>query len=473
MQPASSLPAPDPSALSKLAELWKSASYPVIISGTGAARTTSLSDPQSSPLLRLAEKTSTPLFYSSKFAPHIPHDNPLRGGPAGLLALLPVHKKPTPDLVILLGARTGFLLGGRSGAVIPKTATTVQIDVDGAEIGKSLPINLGIVSDSVSFIGTFLSYLETNGTKIPEHKDWVATTSSLKSIPDGIYTADPKMQDDGQIHPYHAMSTLYKSLPPNSIVIIDGGEAGVWALDLLETAKPAAAMVATGYLGFLGNGYGYTLGAALACPEKLIVNIHGDGSAGFHIAELDTYARHGLNVLTVVVNNYFWGMSVAGQDIIYSDTDSARMVSALSPKCRFDIVAQGFGCKGAIVREHGEIEETVRKMTAEKGPGLIDLIVSRKPITAVTRGMVSLTFSISPSRCVWIPFGLTGQLFDFHSRSNLNHVGCDSCYTLLPQPYWESCADFFRSDRRRIRMWWWCRTMTMYPGLTIGRILRR
>jgi thiamine pyrophosphate-dependent acetolactate synthase large subunit-like protein len=388
MQPASSPPSPSPEALGKLAELWKAAARPAIITGTGAARTT---DGEKAPLMQLAEKTDTPLFYSSKFAPNIPHDSPYRSGPAGLLGLLAVQQKPRPDLVILLGARTGFLLGGRGGAVIPKDATTVQIDLDGAEIGKSLPINLGIVSDTTSFITSFLQHLETNAISIPSHKEWVDTTSKLKTVPESVHGASPKMQPDNQIHPYHALSTLFKTLPPSSIIIIDGGEAGVWALDLLESARPSYAMVATGYLGFLGNGYGYTLGASLAFPDKLVVNIHGDGSAGFHIAELDTYARHKLNVLTVVVNNYFWGMSVAGQDIIYEDTEAARLVSALSPKCRFDIVAQGFGCKGAIVREYDEVGGTVKEITREKGPGLIDLIVSRNPITAVTRGMVGKT----------------------------------------------------------------------------------
>jgi thiamine pyrophosphate-dependent acetolactate synthase large subunit-like protein len=391
MQPAASVPAPDPSMLSKLAELWTSAKRPVLVTGTGAARATSASSSKSSPLLSLAEKTKTPIFYSSKFAPNIPSSSPLRCGPASFLAFLGATKQPTPDLVILLGARTGFLLGGRGGAVIPSTATIVQIDLDGAEIGKSLPVAMGIVSDTNLFISTFLSHLSSSNPTIPSREEWIKTTSSLKNTPTQLYDSDPKMQSDGQLHPYHAIKTLFTSLPSDSLIIIDGGEAGVWALDLLEHAHPTHALVSTGYLGFLGNGYGYSLGAALACPDKLIVNIHGDGSAGFHIAELDTYARHNLNILTVVVNNYFWGMSVAGQDIIYEDTDPVRAVSALSPKCRFDIVAQGFGCKGEIVKEFEEVESATKEITKEKGAGLINLIVSRQPITKVTRGMVGKT----------------------------------------------------------------------------------
>ena len=391
MQGPASAPAPDPSTLPKLAELWRSAKRPILITGTGAVRATSPSSSESSPLRTLAEKTNTPIFYSSKFAPNIPSSHPLRGGPAPLLGFLAALGKDTPDLVILLGARTGFLLGGRSGALIPSTSTIVQIDLDGAEIGKSLPVNLGIVSDTLLFISAFLSHLTSSNTIIPSHDTWVATTAELKHQPSNLYSSDPKTQPDGQLHPYHAISTLFTSLPPSSIVIIDGGESGVWALDLLELARPSHALVATGYLGFLGNGYGYSLGAALACPDKLIVNMHGDGSAGFHIAELDTYARHNLNILTVVVNNYFWGMSVAGQDLIYEDSDPARLVSALSPKCRFDVVARGFGCKGEMVQKFEDVARTTREMTKEKGAGLINLIVSRQPVTKTTKGMVGKT----------------------------------------------------------------------------------
>lgn len=122
----------------------------------------------------------------------------------------------------------------------------------------------------------------------------------------------------------------------------------------------------------------------MAFPDRLIVNIQGDGSAGFHIQELDTYARHGCNILTVVVNNYFWGMSVAGQDIMYEKSETVRPVSTLSKDCRYDIVAQGFGCQGKLVEQFEDVAK-VTKALAGNGPGLINLIVSRQPVTDTTK----------------------------------------------------------------------------------------
>jgi thiamine pyrophosphate-dependent acetolactate synthase large subunit-like protein len=261
-------------------------------------------------------------------------------------------------------------------------------------------VDLGIVSDAGKFIAAFLDRLHARQIEISKHESWLNTIQTLKSHP-SPYTSNPAVQPDGRLHPYHALRTLYTSLPASSIVIIDGGESGVWASSLLELARPATGIVSTGYLGFLGNGWGYSLGAAVACPDRQIVNIHGDGSAGFHIQELDTFARHGLSVLTVVVNNNFWGMSVAGQDLIYSTDEPSRPVVKLSESCRYDLVARGFGVPSALATSLEEIQNAVRDLPHPSapttsgqgghGPGLINILVSRDPVTETTKGMVGKT----------------------------------------------------------------------------------
>lgn len=313
-------PGPDHASLKRVVDMWAKAERPVLITGTGAARTTTAGS-KISPLLDLAEATQTPVFYSSKFAPAIPHGNSLRGGPASKLAVLPYIGQPRPDLVILLGARTGFLLGGRNHAIIPQDSTIVQVDIDGAEIGRSLPVSLGVVSDASSFVDAFLQHVKDSKAETPKRDEWLKTIQGLKDM-GSKYDQEDTMVKDGLLHPYHALKAVFETIPRDSIVLIDGGEAGVWALDLLERAGAAHALASTGYLGFLGNGWGYSLGAALAFPDRLIVNVQGDGSAGFHIQELDTYARHGCNVLTVVLNNYFCEFpllftpeSIAGDDV--------------------------------------------------------------------------------------------------------------------------------------------------------------
>ena len=393
-------PGPDPTAIDEVIALWKAARRPAIITGTGAARTTNRDSPKTSPLLKLAEATGTPVFYSQKYSPALPFDSPLRGGSASLLAYLPFIQKEQPDFILLLGARTGFLLAGRSGALIPNTGCKlVQVDLDGGEIGKSHAVDLGIVSDANKFITAVLSRLEAQKDKPHTRESWHESIATVKSLP-SQYAHDEPIRPDGRLHPYLAMKTIMTSLLRDSIIIIDGGECGVWASSLLELSHPATGIVATGYLGFLGNGWGYSLGAALACPDRLVVNIHGDGSAGFHIQELDTFARHSLNILTIVFNNNYWGMSVAGQDLIYHTDDPTRPVSKLSEACRYDIVATGFNNRAFLARESiEEVEKMIRELSSgdgrdkgpNKGPGLVNVLVSRNPVTEVTKGMVGKT----------------------------------------------------------------------------------
>lgn len=377
--PPAYAPAPDPAAIDELTKAWSCAKRPVIITGTGARGTNDL-------LQKLAEVTSTPVFYSNKYSSEIPHGHELRAGPATVLPVLPATDKPQPDFVLLLGARTGFLLAGRSGAIIPKSCTLAQVDVDGSEIGKVLPVEIGITADASLFAKAFVAKAST--MNFPRNSEWIQICSTLRSATES-FKSDFAHNENGEIHPWHAMNAFMTSLPPGAIISIDGGDAGQWAAMNLEHAEPHLSMNSTGYLGFLGNGWGYSIGAAVADPDRLIVNVQGDGSAGFHIQELDTMARFKLNILTVVQNNYVWGMSKNGQDIVFAKTSSARPAVNLSKSCAYEVVAQGFNCNGMKVTEYNKILGVVNDL-AGKGPGLINLVVSVKPASPATVSMVGM-----------------------------------------------------------------------------------
>ena len=244
-RPLAYLPGPDPRAIEEVVSLWSQSERPVIITGTGAR-----GEGFTGGLLKLAETTNTPVFYSPKYGSVMPKDHRLRGGPAVRLALLPASGNKQPDLIILLGARSGFLLGGRTGAILPNgNCKFIHVDVDGAEIGKSHHIDCGIVSSSANFVETILKA----SPKSQSSDEWVKAAGSLKDLK-SEFEDQPKESGDGRMHPYHAMTTLFKALPEGCIVCIDGGEAGGWALQNLEKARASLAMVTTGYLGFLGNG---------------------------------------------------------------------------------------------------------------------------------------------------------------------------------------------------------------------------
>ena len=282
-----------------------------------------------------------------------------------------------------------MFLGGRSGAIIPANCKLLQVDIDGTEIGRTLPINQGVISDVTEFTSALVLKLLDSGFPSID-TTWVKEVLSLKSLPQP-WESDPPTQPSGLLHPYHALKRVFTATKPDTIVIIDGGEAGCWANGLAPLCKPHAILSATGYLGFLGSGFGFALGAAVACPDLRVLLIQGDGSAGFHLMELDTYKRLGLNITTVVVNNACWGMSRNGQDIIYGEGNPVRVTSSLSGEARYDGVGNALGAEGVRVNEIEKIGPTVRRLMAMEGPGCLDLIVDAKPTHPFTAGSISLT----------------------------------------------------------------------------------
>ncbi|KAI8274313.1 hypothetical protein K4K60_009823 [Colletotrichum sp. SAR11_57] len=305
----------------------------------------------------------------------------------GLLSGLSLNPAPHPEAI---EKALGLWKNAKRPVIIVSTGAASAVE------------NVGIVADVGQAADAMIAAASKSPFKAAD--DWVEKTMGLKSsaVASAPNEKEPViLLENNRLHPYHAVKKLFQSLPEDSIVCVDGGEAGGWALQCLNEARPRLSMVTTGYLGCLGNGWGYSLGAAVAFPDSLVVNLQGDGSAGFHIGELDTYAKYDLNVLTVIVNNAVWGMSLAGQEIIYGDKTPQRPCIAMNPKVKYEVVAQGFGCLSAVVDVHRDdssesdgsktlesLKQTVGSLSSSKSPGLLNLNVSDVPYQATTKAMV-------------------------------------------------------------------------------------
>ncbi|KAE8372792.1 thiamine pyrophosphate enzyme, N-terminal TPP binding domain-containing protein [Aspergillus bertholletiae] len=380
-------PGPHPAAIEGTVELLSAAKRPVIILGTGGN-----SKEAEESLMKLSSTCGIPIFDTTKCkVSFIPSQFAYSAGPSNTLALLPRLSIQQPDLILLLGARTGLFLGGRSGAIIPsKDCKLVQVDVDGAEIGRTLPVDLGAISDVTQFAAGLNRHYDTAPFQGSVDTKWVDDILGLKHLP-SPYEQQSEVQPSGRLHPYHALKNALSLVPKGSIVILDGGEAPLWASDALSLCSPSAIIRSSGGLGFLGNGFGYALGAAIACPDRTVINLHGDGSAGFHFMDLDTYKRHNLNIMTIVVNNYCWGMSSNGQDLVYGTKIPTRPVSHLSPVADYSLVAKALGNASVKVQTIGDVAPALASLQGQTGPSCIELIVDDKPIHPVTVSMVGQT----------------------------------------------------------------------------------
>jgi acetolactate synthase-1/2/3 large subunit len=371
-------PAPSPDAVREAVAVLRKAERPVIVAGGGAGT------PASRELLvAFAERSGIPVFNQLTGFGAMPADHPLNGFSAWNLAALQLMSGKGPDVVLLLGARTGMFLGGRSGAIIPLDAKVVQIDVDGAEIGRFRPFEVGITADSGEALRALLA--DDQG-KWPDRRAW-AEKAVLVHRRERPYASDP-IEVGGRLHPYHAMREVLRALEPGATLIVDGGEMGSWVDEAAHEARPRRILGFGGYLGFLGIGPGLAIGAQLASPRDRVVLLMGDGAFGLHPQELDTMVRHGLPIVTVVVNNVCWGMSIHGQQAVYGE--EAGIISKLADS-DYHQVARGLGAGGERVSRLDDVGPAIRRALASGRPTCINLSVSGEVVHPVTPSMVGYT----------------------------------------------------------------------------------
>jgi acetolactate synthase I/II/III large subunit len=163
---------------------------------------------------------------------------------------------------------------------------------------------------------------------------------------------------------------------------------GSWVDESAHEARPRRIVGFGGYLGFLGIGFGLAIGAQVAEPQSRVVLLMGDGAFGLHPQELDTMARHRLPILTVVVNNACWGMSIHGQEVVYGP--EAGIVSRLADT-DYDEVARGLGAAGERVSRLEDVGPAIRRALESGKPTCINLTVSGEVTHPITPAMVGYT----------------------------------------------------------------------------------
>ncbi|MEH6757430.1 MAG: thiamine pyrophosphate-binding protein [Parasphingorhabdus sp.] len=351
-----------------------SAERPVLIGGTGA-----ITSGAGTAIDRFARLTGVPVVTNSKAHGLLPHDHPANFGPASTLAVLNATGAPRPDLVILAGARAGLLLGGRSHAIIPKDARLLQIDIEASEIGRMTPVELGLVADAAETF-ELLDELATEQSW-PELAEWRATLAKAHNF--APFEQEEAVCNSGRLHPHHAAKAVFDAISPDATVVVDGGEMTAWCEPLNRASRPGGYLTA-GYLGTLGFGPGYAIGAAVARPETPVFLIAGDGAIGFHLQEFDTMARHNLPIITIIMNNACWAMSKNGQDLVFGKEH--RVAVDLCDRA-YEDVARALGCDGERVERIEDIGPAIARACASGRPTCINIATDADVVHPITFGM--------------------------------------------------------------------------------------
>ena len=268
------------------------------------------------------------------------------------------------DLLIAIGIRFSDRTTGRLDSFAPDTKI-IHIDIDPAEIGKNVDVDLPIVGDARNILSS-LNKVLNDYRPSKEVNNWtdMIKAKKLELLPRVTY-------DDVPLKPQRVIKEISEVLTPDSILTTDVGQNQMWAAHFYNTQKPRK-FISSGGLGTMGFGFPSAIGAKVACPDDPVVSINGDGGFLMVCQELATVREYDLPVIAVVLENRTLGMVYQWQSLLYNQRHSQTLLGN-SPD--FVKLAESFGVNAQRVTKPGETKEALAKAIKDNEPILIDVVI--------------------------------------------------------------------------------------------------
>ncbi len=262
------------------------------------------------------------------------------------------------DLLITLGARFSDRVIGNAKTFATK-AKILQVDIDAAEINKNIRTNVSVIGDLKEVLKVLNSRIEP-----VQHPEWIKKIDDYKK-------KFPLSYENGKLTCPYIIEELYKLTKGDAIISTDVGQHQMWTAQYYKFNKPRT-FLTSGGLGTMGYGLGACIGAQVGNPDKLCVNIAGDGCFRMNMNELATASRYGLPIIEIVINNHVLGMVRQWQTLFYQKHYSQTVFTDNVDYCK---VAEGLGCEAIRVTKKSEVVPALKKAIASKKPVLIDCLI--------------------------------------------------------------------------------------------------
>ena len=268
------------------------------------------------------------------------------------------------DLLIAIGIRFSDRTTGRLDSFAPDTKV-IHIDIDPAEIGKNVDVDLPIVGDAKNILGS-LNKLLNDYTVSDDVNAWTDMIKQRKQdlLPRVTY-------DDVPLKPQTVIKEISEVLTPESILTTDVGQNQMWAAHFYDTHRPRK-FISSGGLGTMGFGFPSAIGAKVACPDDPVVSINGDGGFLMVCQELATVREYDIPVIAVVLENGTLGMVYQWQSLLYNERHSQTLLGN-SPD--FVKLAESFGVNAVRITKPGETKEALSSAIKDNEPILLDVVI--------------------------------------------------------------------------------------------------
>ena len=262
------------------------------------------------------------------------------------------------DLLIALGARFSDRVVGNPKK-FAENAKILHIDIDAAEINKNIKTTASVIGDLKTVLKELNSKLSQQN-----HKEWLEKIKDLK-------TKYPLKYEDNKLTCPYVIEEIYRITEGKAIISTDVGQHQMWAAQFYKYTEPRT-FLSSGGLGTMGYGLGACIGAKAGRPDKICINIGGDGCFRMNLNELATASRYNIPIIQVVINNHVLGMVRQWQTLFYGQRYSQTV---LSDKVDFVKVSEGLGCEAIRVTTREEVAPAIEKAIALQKPVVIECVI--------------------------------------------------------------------------------------------------
>ncbi len=349
-----------PLQIKKACALIEKSECPVLYVGGGAIISNAHEEVKA-----LAEMIMAPVTTTLMGKGAFPEDHPLALGMLGMHGTRYANYAIVDcDLIIAIGARFSDRVTGRIESFAPN-AKVIHIDIDPAELGKNVKVDVPIVGDAKVILKKILDTLKL---KLSKSADWLKKIELWKKE----YPLDYD-QSSLEIKPQYVIKMI-SDLTRDGIFVTEVGQAQMWSAHYIQCKNPRT-FISSGGLGTMGYGFPAAMGAKVGCPDKDVWNIAGDGSIQMNIQELATVVENDIKVNVAIINNMYLGMVRQWQELFFNKRYSH---STMMGQPNFVKVAEAYGAVGIEVTKKSEVKDAIKASLKSDKPVFLDFKVCRE-----------------------------------------------------------------------------------------------
>jgi thiamine pyrophosphate-dependent acetolactate synthase large subunit-like protein len=364
-----SRPLGDPRQIDALIGALAEAKNPLIVSGSGVIWSRAWAEMQA-----FVEAAGIPFYTTPQGRGVVPDDHPY-----SFMSMRSGAFKDA-DLIVVLGTRMNYIIGHASPPRFGPSAKIARIDIDPAEIGTAARyVDIPIVGDCKAVLGQLLQGIK--GRISPDqYSGWRKKLADGEAAKRSAPGAN-KLEEDGDIHPVRMLEAVRDFAKRDAILCVDGQETLNYGRLTMPTFSPGHRLN-SGPFGTMGVGLPFGVGAKVACPDKQVIVVHGDGSMGMNAMELDTAIRHKIPILVVISLNGGWTgdpkREKPGRDLGYT---------------RYDKICEALGGYGEYITKVEDIRPALERAQKKVDEGMVALVNVRTDYRARFAGVAFSDYS--------------------------------------------------------------------------------